>query len=183
MQNSTQKFRWQWAAGIALQLAAMAVLLTGLLATGARADAGSQSLVPASYIGLVVQVHDGDRLQLMLGNGKLFDIKLAAIEAPTAGERFARESRNWLRRQLQRQLVAVDCGRALSDADTNRCFIYPDHRDINYFAVRYGYARVDQSDVQRRELAWLIDPKRYHNAESIAQREQRGLWAMARVSP
>jgi len=135
-----------------------------------------------SYIGQVLKVSAGDKLQVVLVDGRVIDIQLAGVQAPVSGEPFAPQAREWLRTQLSGQIVSIDCDPKTVDSPRLRCVVYPDEREINFIALRLGIARTQAADLASDELSSLLDAERYLGAESIARSSKLGLWATSKLA-
>jgi endonuclease YncB( thermonuclease family) len=166
-----------------------AVLLAVLASAGSLAadepTVDEPTVTPITYpsfIGRVIKVASGDRLQMMLVDGRLADIQLLGLQAPDRGEPFAPQARQWLQSQLQSQIVSIDCDPKTADGPLLRCVVYPDERDVNFIALRLGIARTLATDLQSDELTMLFDAERYLAAESIARSTGLGLWAASELS-
>lgn len=161
--------------------AVLAMLLGSMTSMTARADSSLEINYP-SYIGRVTQVSAGDTLRMVLVDGHEVKVRLAGLQAPVANEPFADASRQWLQRHLLDQVVSIDCDPKTDKGPLLRCVVYPDDRDINYLALRFGIARVLQPDLRSAELAVFLDADRYLSAESIARDSQLGIWAVSTLS-
>lgn len=121
----------------------------------------------------VVAVPDGDSLVVLDERRLQHRVRLAGIDAPEKGQRFANRARDNLGAMVRRQQVTVlwhkrdGYGRLVG-------LVYLDGREINLEQLRAGYAwwyrayAAEQSIDERR---------RYARAEADAREQRLGLWA------
>jgi micrococcal nuclease len=121
-------------------------------------------------VGEVLRVKDGDSLLLYRPDVKrTSEVRLAGIDAPELAQPWGLQARSALRRKVQGRQVRVE----LTDRDrygrlVARIWVGPTY--VNAYMTQFGHA-------------WAFDrylkDSRIRNGQTLARREQRGLWALA----
>lgn len=115
--------------------------------------------------GTVSDVREGDVLMLSTGD-KTHRVRLAEIDAPEKGQRFARESIETLSKlALGKPIEVIVIGKNTRGRLLGR--VFAGQLDVNAEMVRLGFAWVDLKTIRDPVLIEL---------EKIARREKRGLW-------
>jgi micrococcal nuclease len=126
----------------------------------------------AELHGKVVSVLDGDSIVVLDAEQRQYRVRLAGIDAPEQGQRFANRARNNLAFLVHRRDVLVNWYKRDS-YDRLVGVVYRDGHDINLAQIQAGlawwyrgYAAEQSTDIRRA----------YEFAENEARRERRGLW-------
>jgi len=126
----------------------------------------------AELHGRVVGIPDGDSIVVLDDRRQQHRVRLAGIDAPEKGQRYATRSRDNLSALVRRQQVVVIWHKRDS-YDRVVGVVYLAGRDINLEQIRAGYAwwyrayAAEQPHDARRS---------YERAEVEARQERRGLW-------
>jgi endonuclease YncB( thermonuclease family) len=149
------------------------VLLLLALAVAALAAPGSQAWFTKR--GTVVNVVDGDTLDVRMRSGERERIRLVGIDTPEVGDCYADRATRRARALAARKQVVLQGDRTQSIRDRyGRLLAYvdlPGAVDLGRRLVLGGFAKVYVYDRPFRRLAG------YRRAESAAKRLRRGLWA------
>ena len=165
---------------IASTLLLIAMVMHAVPGLASRLEPGEISY--PSFIGRVLQITSGNSLQMVLVDGRAVIGSLAGLQAPVEGQPFAQHSHRWLQQQLAGQIVSIDCEPKSVEGPRLLCVVYPDERDINYLALRFGIARTLEAELRIGEMSGVLDADRYRAAESIAHRTKLGMWAVETLS-
>ncbi|HEX7708498.1 MAG TPA: thermonuclease family protein [Thermoanaerobaculia bacterium] len=131
-----------------------------------------------SFEARVVRVADGDSLTVVDAAGKQLEIRISGIDAPEKGESFADQSREALKRSMERQTLLVEVD------------------DVDQYGRLVARLRLDGLDVGLRQiergLAWVYPSanklpvqvrRRYAEAERRARATKVGLWSEGNPTP
>lgn len=139
-----------------------------LVATLAVFLAGAPAAA-AILTGEVVRVKDGDSLMLYRPDVKrTSEVRLAGIDAPELAQPWGLQARSALRRKVEGRTVRVE----VTDRDrygrlVARLWVGPTY--VNSYMAQHGHA-------------WAFDrylkDRRIRDAQTLARREKRGLWAL-----
>lgn len=141
-----------------LVLTALAMLLAAC--TSAPAESG--------IAGRVVAVKDGDTLELLTADKRLYTIRLAEIDAPEKGQPYGQKAKQVLSdlcfgQEVTTRTVAIDrYGRTVAR-------VYRGNTDINAELVRVGAVWLYRKHLTDRSLIAL---------EEEARASRQGLWAL-----
>lgn len=129
----------------------------------------ARSLASHFFIGKVVNVESGDKLDILLPDGKRVPVRLAGLRAPDKNSIYATVSREWLRSQLQGQLVSAECDPASAESEME-CVVFPDDRQINAVSLFHGFSTCSGRG------SVLHDAMYYKRFEDMAKANKSGLW-------
>lgn len=122
-----------------------------------------------AFIARVVEVLSGDQLVMMLPSGTQLEVNLAGVQAPDRNSQYYRQSRSWLRSQLEGQLVSAECGKSIGTG--LECAIFPDDREINLVSLYHGLSTCNGRG------SVLHDAGYYKKIENMAKNNKSGLWS------
>lgn len=133
------------------------------------------AVLPEAFIARIEQVVSGDLVVMLLPTGTVLEAHLAGLTAPAEGSYYYKQSRDWLRSQLQGQLVSVECAKTRDSTgdSTLDCVIFPDERQINVVSLYHGFS------VCNGEGSVLHDAAYYTKYEDLAKANKSGLWNFA----
>ncbi|AFK64124.1 hypothetical protein TKWG_22400 [Advenella kashmirensis WT001] len=130
--------------------------------------APAPSVFAATWLeGWVVGVSDGDTLTILDQARQQHKIRMAQIDAPESGMPYGRAAKKFLSDAVYRRTVMVQAGerdrygRVLGT-------VYLDQKNINMQMVANGYAWAYRN---------YVTDTAYCEAEDLARRLRRGLWA------
>ena len=124
-------------------------------------------VLAASFTGKVVQVSDGDTLQV-LRDGRAEKVRLAGIDCPELNQPFGQAAKRFVLQVAAQQTVTVQIVTTDRYGRTVGEVVLPDGRSLNQELVRAGYAwwyRKYSDDAVLEAL------------EAEARLARRGLWA------
>ena len=124
-------------------------------------------VLAASFTGKVVQVSDGDTLQV-LRDGRAEKVRLAGIDCPELNQPFGQAAKRFVLQVAAQQTVTVQIVTTDRYGRTVGEVVLPDGRSLNQELVRAGYAwwyRKYSDDATLEAL------------EAEARGARRGLWA------
>lgn len=142
----------------------------------AEANAGlvAPASLPAVFEARVVQVRDGDTIDVLLGDGRKARVRLHGIDAPEYGQRFHRQATAFVRERIDGQRVRIERV-DIDDYDRLIGQIWIADQRFNAEIVRAGWAW--------RYRQYAQDDAELQAAESQAREAKRGLWADLRPLP
>lgn len=161
---------WKW-------LAALAVLLLVAIATGwggAWAQSAAQRELPGGGIveGELLAVADGDSFTLRAADGRIWQVRIAAIDAPERRQPWSDVSRQRLRQRLQGREVRVRAEKFDPYGRVVGTVLVGDE-DVGLAQVSDGVAWHFRRYEREQEPAARV---RYARAEASARQSRRGLW-------
>lgn len=136
----------------------------------------ASSAIPATaepLTGLIVGVTDGDTIKLLTPKKIVHKIRLSGIDAPENSQPFGTKSKQSLSACAYNQTATVDTykedryGRLVGKVLVNGV-------DCNLMQIEFGLAWHYKKYENEQELE---DRSRYAQAEYLAKKEKRGLWA------
>lgn len=124
--------------------------------------------------GRVVRVADGDTLSILENSGQQHTIRLFGIDAPERDQAYGKASRNALSAMVDGKTVAATVAET-DDYGRTVATIYQGSTNVNLAMVNGGHAWW-----YRRYAAY---ERHLAEAEKVARRERRGLWADPQAKP
>ncbi len=165
----------RWARVSAAAIAAM-VLVSGCLADGRAPESGLLGAEQPGEKGLVVQVIDGDTLDVQLSDETTRRVRLPQIDTPEVDECGYREATAALAEIVRGEsvrLIPTQSGPNLDDHGRLLRIAKVGSTDVGHLLVRSGFARwVPYFADEDPRLAAA-----YQEAERYARSEGAGLWA------
>jgi micrococcal nuclease len=150
-----------------------------------RSDAGGSTTEPPTTVGpgasgstVVVDVVDGDTVDVRLPDGRIERVRLVGINAPEDGECWSTEAADELERLVEGEAVVLVADESDRDRyDRLLRYVEKDGADIGARLVRDGFAlvRVTEPDVAREEGLRRL--------EEEARSSERGLWDPSACGP
>jgi endonuclease YncB( thermonuclease family) len=151
----------------------MAPRLVILFAAAVLAAALYFFMVPPNPLtGTVSEVVSGDTLKLVSPRGQTFEVKLAGVMAPPVSEEFGQDSWANLQKMALRQSVTVSVLSRKGHLQLEGT-VRKEHIDFGAEQLLQGYAWQEPST---NRLGGQLESI-YKTSQSIAQREQAGMWA------
>jgi endonuclease YncB( thermonuclease family) len=151
----------------------MAPRLVTLFAAALLAAAFYFFVVPPNPMtGTVSEVLSGDTLKIVSGRGQTFEVKLAGVIAPPVSQDFGQDSWANLQKMALRQSVTVAVLSRKGHLQLEGT-VRKDHLDFGAEQLLQGYAWQEPST---KRLGGQLESI-YKTSQSIAQREQAGMWA------
>jgi len=148
---------------------ALCIALVGLAGLVYAASAGRFALK-----GTVVEVVDGDTLQVRLVGGRLETVRLIGIDTPERGECFAAEATGAARRLALGKRVTLKGDPTQATRDRYRRLLayvwLPGGRDLGFQLIAGGFGKVFVYDRPFQRLS------AYRKAESTGRRLARSVW-------
>lgn len=127
---------------------------------------------------MVVEVIDGDTIDVRLPDGSIDRVRLIGINAPEDGECWSTEAAEELERLVAGEAVVLVADESERDRyDRLLRYVEKDDVDVGALLVRDGFAvvRVSEPDVAREEILRRL--------EEEARTAQRGLWNPSACGP
>ncbi len=168
---------WNLLAGLALAM----LLALGASSTSAWAANAARRELPAGGVvqGDLVSVADGDSFTLRAADGRIWQVRIAAIDAPERRQPWSDVARKRLRQHLQGREVRVEAskfdpyGRIVGN-------VFVVGEDVGLAQVSAGLAWHFRRYEREQEPAAR---ERYARAEAVAREARRGLWHDAEPLP
>lgn len=161
---------WKWLAGLAVLL--LVAITTGW--GGAWAQGAAQRTLPAGGIvaGELLAVADGDSFTLRAADGQIWQVRIAAIDAPERRQPWSDVARQRLRQRLLGREVRVQAGK-FDPYGRVVGTVFVSDEDVGLAQVSDGMAWHFRRYEREQEPAARA---RYTRAEATARQSRRGLW-------
>lgn len=161
---------WRWLTGLTMFL--LVAIGTGW--GGAWAQSAAQRTLPAGGIvqGELVAVADGDSFTLRAADGRNWQVRIAAIDAPERRQPWSDVARQRLRQRLQGREVRVQAGK-FDPYGRIVGNVFVTDEDVGLAQVSDGLAWHFRRYEREQEPAARV---RYSGAEASARQSRRGLW-------
>ena len=123
--------------------------------------------------GKVIKITDGDTVNVLTSDNETHKIRLSGIDAPEKKQAFGNRSKQALAELIDGKTVSVEYNK-LDKYQRMVGKITFDGQDVNLRQIKLGFAwhykkYEKEQDVEDRSI--------YADAEYLAQRDKRGLWA------
>lgn len=179
-----------WLVKIQVPRALIALLISGTLVlvactSDSATEAGREAATPPTSAGtvpsgstVVVEVIDGDTIDVQLPDGRVDRVRLLGINTPEDGECFSTEAAAELERLVGGEAVVLVADESDRDQyDRLLRYVERDDADVGALLVRDGFAvvRVSEPDVAREEVLRRL--------EAQARTAERGLWNPSACGP
>ena len=128
------------------------------------------------------RILDGDTFEVVTGNGERIFVHLAGIDAPEMpmrksekGQPFCRKARSMLMELLLDKQFSFQAQSRLVKGNV-LAVVYAEGKNVNMEMIRAGLA-----EVYRGELPSGFDVEPYKKEETVAQKQEVGMWALGAV--
>lgn len=127
----------------------------------------------ADFQGKVVSVSDGDTVNVLDKNNKLYKVRLAWIDAPEMGQDFGRKSKENLSKMIFNKMVFVQSSER-DQYGRDLGVIYLNGVNVNKSQVQSGMAWAYKYYIDKSKNAELKD---YLILQDLAKKQKKGLWS------
>ena len=125
--------------------------------------------MPEIFTGRVEQVHDGDTITVLTGDGRNLKVRLYGLDAPEIAQNHGRAARDFLRNLIQGREVQVE-KQTLDQYGRVVGLVRDSGLSLNLTMVASG-----QAWVYEQYCKWPIC-KEMRSAEKAARQQKLGLW-------